>query len=121
MIALASITSLGADFAGIDADAVVEDFKIGMQHLTRWEKAAVVTDVPVDRSCDVAFQLPDARCGEGLFNERCRSSARVDRLALFIEASTEIMRPVLISGAGELTLTALLDDRFDLRCGGSAW
>ncbi len=37
---------LGADFSGIDADAIVEDFKIGMQHLTRWERAAVVTDVP---------------------------------------------------------------------------
>ena len=36
---------LGADFAGIDADALVEDFKIGMQHLSRWEQAAVVTDV----------------------------------------------------------------------------
>jgi hypothetical protein len=36
---------LGADFVGIDADALVEDFKIGMQHLSRWERAAVVTDV----------------------------------------------------------------------------
>jgi len=36
---------LGGDFVGIDADAIVEDFKIGMQHLTRWERAAVVTDV----------------------------------------------------------------------------
>ena len=36
---------LGGDFAGIDADAIVEDFKIGMQHLSRWERAAVVTDV----------------------------------------------------------------------------
>jgi phosphoserine phosphatase len=37
---------LGADFAGIDADAIMEDFKIGMQHLARWERVAVVTDVP---------------------------------------------------------------------------
>jgi hypothetical protein len=36
---------LGADFAGFDADAIVEDFKIGMQYLPRWERAAVVTDV----------------------------------------------------------------------------
>lgn len=36
---------LGTDFVGIDADAILEDFKIGMQHLTRWERAAVVTDV----------------------------------------------------------------------------
>jgi|SRR5665213_1740614 len=36
---------IGADFDGIDADAVLEDFKIGMQHLPRWERVAVVTDV----------------------------------------------------------------------------
>jgi hypothetical protein len=34
-----------ADFAGIDPSAVWEDFKVGMQHLTRWERVAVVTDV----------------------------------------------------------------------------
>ena len=37
---------LGADFAGLDAGTMVEDFKVGMQHLTRWERVAVVTDVP---------------------------------------------------------------------------
>lgn len=37
---------LGTDFAGIDADAILEDFKMGMQHLTRWERVAIVTDVP---------------------------------------------------------------------------
>jgi hypothetical protein len=36
---------LAGDFAGFDADALVEDFKIGMQHLSRWERAVVVTDV----------------------------------------------------------------------------
>ena len=36
---------LGADFSGIDADAVLEEFKISMQHLSRWERVAVVTDV----------------------------------------------------------------------------
>jgi hypothetical protein len=34
-----------ADFAGIEPGAVWEDFKIGMEHLTRWERMAVVTDV----------------------------------------------------------------------------
>ena len=34
-----------ADFTGIDAGAVWEDFKVGMEHLTRWERVAVVTDV----------------------------------------------------------------------------
>jgi len=36
---------LGAEFSGIDAGAVWEDFKIGIEHLTRWERVAVVTDV----------------------------------------------------------------------------
>jgi SpoIIAA-like len=34
-----------ADFAGIEPGAVWEDFKIGIEHLTRWERMAVVTDV----------------------------------------------------------------------------
>ncbi len=33
------------DFAGIDPGAIWEDFKVGMEHLTRWERVAVVTDV----------------------------------------------------------------------------
>ena len=34
-----------ADFTGIDAGAVWEDFKVGVEHLTRWERVAIVTDV----------------------------------------------------------------------------
>lgn len=34
-----------SDFEGIDPSAVWEDFKVGMEHLTRWERIAVVTDV----------------------------------------------------------------------------
>jgi hypothetical protein len=33
------------DFSGIDPGAMWEDFKVGMEHLTRWERFAVVTDV----------------------------------------------------------------------------
>ena len=33
------------DFAGIEPAAVWTDFKTGMEHLTRWERMAVVTDV----------------------------------------------------------------------------
>lgn len=33
------------DFAGLDPGAMWEDFKVGMGHLTRWERIAVVTDV----------------------------------------------------------------------------
>ena len=36
---------LGSQFAGIDAGAAWEDAKIGVEHLTRWERVAVVTDV----------------------------------------------------------------------------
>jgi len=34
-----------ANFAGIDPGAVWEDFKVGMEHFTRWERIAVVTDI----------------------------------------------------------------------------
>jgi SpoIIAA-like len=34
-----------SEFAGIDVGAVWEDFRIGMGHLSRWERIAVVTDV----------------------------------------------------------------------------
>jgi hypothetical protein len=34
-----------SDFAGIDPGAVWEDTKVGMTHLLRWERIAVVTDV----------------------------------------------------------------------------
>jgi len=33
------------DFAGLDAGAMWEDFKIGMESFMRWERIAVVTDV----------------------------------------------------------------------------
>ncbi len=36
---------IAADFAGIEPSAVWADFKIGMEHLTRWERMALVTDV----------------------------------------------------------------------------
>lgn len=36
---------VGADFAGFDAGAMREDFKIDAEHLTRWDQVAVVTDV----------------------------------------------------------------------------
>ena len=33
------------DFAGIEPGAMWEDFKVGIEHLSRWERFAVVTDV----------------------------------------------------------------------------
>jgi hypothetical protein len=35
---------LGPDFAGFDAAALWEDAKVGVGHLLRWERVAVVTD-----------------------------------------------------------------------------
>ena len=34
-----------ANFTGYDAGAIWQDFKIGVEHPTRWERVAVVTDV----------------------------------------------------------------------------
>jgi hypothetical protein len=34
-----------ADFEGIDPGAILEDTKVGLVHLLRWERFAVVTDV----------------------------------------------------------------------------
>ena len=36
---------LGSQFTGIELGAEWEDLKIGIEHLTRWERMAVVTDV----------------------------------------------------------------------------
>ena len=36
---------IAEDFSGFDPGAMWEDFKVGVEHLTRWEKVAVVTDV----------------------------------------------------------------------------
>lgn len=33
------------DFSGIAAGAMWDDFKVGMEHLLRWERIAIVTDV----------------------------------------------------------------------------
>jgi len=36
---------IGHEFSGIDPGAAWEDLKVGVEHLTRWERIAVVTDV----------------------------------------------------------------------------
>ena len=36
---------VGTDFKGYDAGAAWEDFKVGMEHFSRWERVAVITDV----------------------------------------------------------------------------
>ena len=44
-------------FTGIDAGAVWEDFQLGMQHLSRWERMAAVTDVEWIRLAMNAFRF----------------------------------------------------------------
>ncbi|HTR11824.1 MAG TPA: STAS/SEC14 domain-containing protein [Roseiarcus sp.] len=34
------------DYSGFSPGAALEDFWVGMRHLTRWKRIAVVTDVP---------------------------------------------------------------------------
>ena len=46
---------INPDFSGIDAGAAWDDFKVGMHHLTRWERMAVVTDVDWIRHTIHAF------------------------------------------------------------------
>ena len=33
------------DFTGIQPGAMWEDFKVGIEHITRWERFAIVTDI----------------------------------------------------------------------------
>ena len=46
---------IDADFRAIEPRAMWEDFKVGMAHLSRWERIAVVTDVDWIRSTVRAF------------------------------------------------------------------
>lgn len=48
---------LGNDFTGFEAAAVWDDAKLGLRHLTGWERMAVVTDVEWVRMSVRAFGL----------------------------------------------------------------
>jgi hypothetical protein len=45
------------EFTGIDAGAVWEDFRFGVEHLSRWERIAVVTDTGWMRQAVNAFRF----------------------------------------------------------------
>lgn len=51
---------LGPAYAGFDAGAMWDDFKVGLEHLTRWERIALVTDVDwIRHTMDaMAFLMP---------------------------------------------------------------
>lgn len=71
---------IGADFAGIDLGALWEDFKVGVEHLARWERVAVVTDVEMDRADDASLQFPDAGRIEIISDVGGGARALMDRL-----------------------------------------
>lgn len=48
---------LGSDFSGVDAGAAWKDFRLGVEHLRRWERMAVVTDVEWIRLAINAFRF----------------------------------------------------------------
>ena len=48
---------LSRDFEGFDAGAAWEDAIVGIRHLTRWERVAVVTDVDWIRLATSAFRF----------------------------------------------------------------
>lgn len=48
---------LGTQLTGVDAGAAWEDFKLGVEHLTRWERMAVVSDVHWIRVALEAFRF----------------------------------------------------------------
>jgi stage II sporulation SpoAA-like protein len=45
------------DFSGIEPGAMWDDFKVGMEHVLRWERIAVVTDVEWIRYTIRAFSF----------------------------------------------------------------
>lgn len=48
---------LGPQFSEIAAGAAWEDFKVGVEHLTHWERAAIVTDVDWIKNMVSAFRF----------------------------------------------------------------
>jgi SpoIIAA-like len=48
---------LGPEFTGIDLGAEWEDLKLGIEHFSRWERVAVVTDVAWIRHMVGAFRF----------------------------------------------------------------
>ena len=48
---------LGREFSSMEAGAMWEDFKIGVEHLSRWERVAVVTDIDWIRHAVYVFRF----------------------------------------------------------------
>ena len=48
---------LGADYVSMELGALWQDFKLGIEYLTRWERVAAVTDVPWTAHAVHAFRF----------------------------------------------------------------
>jgi hypothetical protein len=48
---------IGPGFEGYDASAAWEDFKVGIEHFSRWERIAVITDVEWIKLAMQAFSV----------------------------------------------------------------
>ena len=70
---------LGLEFSGREAGARWEDFKIGVDHLSRSERVAVVTDVEWIRCAVKCLRLRDARRSPALRRVRSACHSRLDR------------------------------------------
>jgi hypothetical protein len=72
---------ISPSFSGFDVGALWEDTKAGLEHLSRWEKMAVVTDIEWIRMTAGAFRF--------LMPGRLRvfDTARADEARAWIEAA----------------------------------
>lgn len=52
---LRMIDHLGSDFTGFDVGAMLDDAKLGMKHLSAWERIALVSDHEVINSFAIFF------------------------------------------------------------------
>ena len=73
------------DFAGIDPGAMWEDFKVGMEHFTHWERVAVVTDVEWIKHTVRFFSFLMPGATQSVCNGGCRPGAPMGRRRLKIE------------------------------------
>src|ERR1039458_5974084 len=46
---------VGLDFTGIETGAILEDIKVGVEHLNRWERLTLVSDVEWIRNTAAIF------------------------------------------------------------------
>jgi SpoIIAA-like len=66
---------LGPGFTGMERSAMWDDFKIGMEHWSGWERIAVVTDVPWLAHAVNAFRVL-MPCPVRVFPMNARSEGR---------------------------------------------